>query len=139
MAVFDEQAVQLGESRHRRAWRTQSECSAGGLVQHPASDSENDAVAHLHVYKLASGAALAVHATQATAVQRMPTVEDLNFLPDMGRMNRNWRTGGSRSHSRCYPACFELALPLARSSGGGVRSAHRDRGDGSMCLRAGRH
>lgn len=92
MAVLDEQAMQFGESRHRRAWRTQSEGSAGDLVQHPGSDSDNDAAAHLYMYKLAVGATLAVHASQATAVQRVPAVEDLNFLPDMGRMNRNWRS-----------------------------------------------
>ena len=103
MAVLDEQAMQFGESRHRRAWRTQSEGSAGDLVQHPGSDSDNDAAAHLYMYKLAVGATLAVHASQATAVQRVPAVEDLNFLPDMGRMNRNWRcharTGSLRAPS----------------------------------------
>jgi hypothetical protein len=30
---------------------------------------------------------LAVMLTNAAAVKRMPTVVDLNFLPDMGRMN----------------------------------------------------
>lgn len=94
MAMFDEQAMQLGEGCHRRAWRTQSEGSAGRLVQHPSSDSDDDAMAHLHVYELATGAALAIHAAQAAAVQRMPAVEDLNLLPDMGRMNRNWRWDG---------------------------------------------
>jgi hypothetical protein len=94
MAVFDEQAVQLGESHHRRAWRTQSEGSTGGLVQHPASDRNDDTLADLYVYEFASGTALGVYPSQAPAVQRMPTVEDFNFLPDMGRMNRNWPTVG---------------------------------------------
>jgi hypothetical protein len=51
-------------------------------------------VADLYVNEFAGGAALDIHAAQSSAVQRMPTVEDLNFLPDMGRMNRNWRSPG---------------------------------------------
>lgn len=110
MAMLDEQAMQLGKSRHRRAWRTQREGSAGGLVQHPGGDSDNDAVAHLHVYELAGGATLAVHASHATAVQRMPAVEDLNFLPDMGRMNRNWHWAGRTGCSR--DRCGRASAPL---------------------------
>ena len=37
---------------------------------------------------LAVGAQLAVLAPQASPIQRVPAVEDLNFLPDMGRMTR---------------------------------------------------
>lgn len=109
VAVFDEQAVQLGESRHRRAWLTQSEGSAGGFVQHPASDGDSDAVAHLHGYELGVSAALAVQAAQTTAVQRMPAVEDLKFLSDMGRMNRNWRWDGRTGCSRA--ACLRHSGP----------------------------
>ena len=94
IAVFDQQPVQLGESRHRRTWWTQGEGRADGRVQHPTSDRNDDAVADLYVNEFAGGAALAIHAAQSSAVQRMPTVEDLNFLPDMGRMNRNWRWAG---------------------------------------------
>ena len=90
MAVFDQQAVQLGESRHRCARWTQGQGRADGRVQHPASDRDDDAVADLYVDEFTGGAALAIHAAQASAVQRMPTVEDLNLLPDMGTMNRNW-------------------------------------------------
>lgn len=110
MAVLDEQSMQLVESRHRCPWRTQSEGSAGDLVQHPGSDRDDDAVAHLHVYELAVGATLAIHAAHATAVQRMPAVEDLNFLPDMGRMNRNWPSAGTTG---CSPAaCARASVPL---------------------------
>lgn len=112
MAVLDEQSMQLGKSRRRRAWRTQSEGSAGGLVQHPGSDCDDYAVAHLHVYELAVGAALAIYAAQAVAVQRVPAVEDLNFLPDMGRMNRNWRSEGRIGCSR---AAFVQASVRPRS------------------------
>ncbi|MBP8275515.1 MAG: transposase [Propionivibrio sp.] len=62
---------------------------AAGLIAHTLTSHFVD---HLPYYRLETTgcAALAVHAAQASAVQRVPTVEDLNFLPDMGRMNRNW-------------------------------------------------
>src|SRR5574340_148807 len=91
IVVFDQQAVQFGESRRRRTWWPQGQSRADGRVQHPASDRDDDTGTDRYMYELTAGAALAIHAAQAPAVQRMPTVEDLNFLPDMGTMNRNWR------------------------------------------------
>jgi len=91
--VFDQQTVQFGESRHRHAWWAHGEGRADSRVQHPAGDRDDDAVADLYVDELTSGAALAIHAAQSSAVQRMPTVENFDFLPDMGRMNRNWQSG----------------------------------------------
>ena len=106
IAVFDQQAVQIGKSRHRRAWWTQGEGRADGRVQHPPSDRDDDAVADLYVDEFTGGAALAIQAAQSSAVQRMPTVEDFDFLPDMGRMNRNWRSGARTgcSPDHCVPA-----------------------------------
>ena len=37
---------------------------------------------------LAVGALLAVLASQASPIQRVPAIEDLNLLPDMGRMTQ---------------------------------------------------
>jgi hypothetical protein len=112
IAVFDQQAVQIGESRHRHAWWTQGQGRADGRVQHPASDRDDDAMTDLYVDEFAGGAALAIHAAQSSAVQRMPTVEDLNFLPDMGRMNRNWP---SDDRIGCSPAACARASGPRRS------------------------
>jgi len=71
----------------------QSEGSARGCVRHPAGDRDDSTVADLYVDEFTGCAALAIHAARSSPVQRVPTVEDLNFLPDMGRMNRNWRSG----------------------------------------------
>ena len=110
IAVYDQQAVQFGESLHRYARRTQGQDRADSSVQHPASDRDDDTVTDLYVDEFAGGAALAIHAAQSSAVQRMPTVEDLNFLPDMGRMNWNWRSGG---RTGCSPAaCVPASAPL---------------------------
>ena len=99
MAVCREHAVQFGERRHCHQRWPQRHSRARGFIQHPASNRQHDAGAHLDVDDLARSAALAVLPAQPSAVQGVPTVEDLNFLPDMGRMNTNWlweeRTGCS--------------------------------------------
>ena len=112
IAVFAQQAVQLGESRHRRTWWTQGEGRADGRVQHPTSDRDDDAVAYLYVDEFTGGAALAVHAAQSSAVQRMPAVEDLNLMIDMGTMNRNWPWA---ARIGCSPAACARASGPRRS------------------------
>jgi hypothetical protein len=109
MAVFDQQAVKFGESRHRRAWWTLGEGRADSRVQHPASDRDDDTVAGLYMYEFTGGATLAIHTTQPSAVERMPPIEDLNFLPDMGRMNRNWPSAGTTGCS--LAACVRASVP----------------------------
>jgi hypothetical protein len=110
MAVLDQQAVQIRERLQRCAWRTHGEGRARGCVQHPARHRDDNTVADLYVDKFTGGAALAVHARQSPAVQRVPTVEDLNFLPDMGRMNRNWPL---EEPTGCSPAaCARASGPL---------------------------
>ena len=107
--MLGQQAVQFTERLHRHAWGTEGHCSADGSVQHPPSDRQDDAVPHLHVNHLSSGAALAVHAPQSSAVQGVPTIEDLDFLPDMGRMNRNWRRD---ARTGCSPGrCWRASAP----------------------------
>ena len=106
IVVFDQQAVQFGQSLHRCARWAKGQCRADGSVQHPTGDRHDDTVTGLHVDKFAGGAALAIQPAQSSAVKRMPTVEDLDFLPDMGRMNRNWPSGG---RTGCSPAAFARA------------------------------
>jgi hypothetical protein len=110
IAVFDQQTVQFGESRHRHAWWTQGEGRADSRVQHPAGDRDDDAVADLYVDELTGSATLAIHAAQSSAVQRVPTVEDFDLLPDMGRMNRNWPSAGTTGCS--LAACVRASVPL---------------------------
>jgi hypothetical protein len=80
--------VQLGQRIHGCSRRTQFHASAGRGVQHPGSDHDHDAWFDFDVNNLAVGTLLAVLAPHATSIQRVPTVEDLNFLPDMGRMTQ---------------------------------------------------
>ena len=80
--------MQLGQRIHRCSRSTQLHTSAGRGVEHPGSDHDHDAWFDLDVNYLAVGTLLAVLAPDATSIQRVPAVEDLNFLPDMGRMTQ---------------------------------------------------
>ena len=83
-----QQQVQLGQRIHRCSRRAQLHASAGRGVQHPGSDYDHDAWFDFDVNDLAVGALLAVLAPHAPSIQRVPAVEDLNLLPDMGRMTQ---------------------------------------------------
>ena len=70
--------------------------SACDSVEHPGSDNDHDARANLDVDYFAVGALLAEFAPNAPPVQRMPAIEDFNFLTDMGRMTRRLRGAARR-------------------------------------------
>jgi hypothetical protein len=77
------QINQSGESNPRCA---QFHAGAGDPIQHPGRHRNNHVRGKLDVSDLTGGATLGVMATNSPAKQRMPTVLDLNFLSDMGRM-----------------------------------------------------
>lgn len=80
--------MQLTQCLHGSPRIAQFHASARRGAQHPGSDHDHDARLDLDVDYLAVGALLAELAPDATPIQRMPAVEDLNFLPDMGRMTQ---------------------------------------------------
>jgi hypothetical protein len=80
--------MQLGQCIHRCSRSTQFHASAGCGAEQPGRDHDHDARFDLDVNYLAVGALFAVLAPHAPPVQRVPAVEDLDFLPDMGRMTR---------------------------------------------------
>lgn len=80
--------MQVCKRVHRRARSAQLHVSASHCVQHPGGDHDHDAWSNLDVDDFAVGAQLAVFAPDATSVQRVPAIENFNFLPDMGRMTR---------------------------------------------------
>jgi hypothetical protein len=80
--------VQLGERRHRRSRCTEFHGRACGGIEHPYRHDDDDAGRCLDVNDFAVGSLFAVLAPYATPVQRVPAVEDLNFLRDMRRMTR---------------------------------------------------
>jgi hypothetical protein len=80
--------VQLCERRYRRSRCTEFHDRARGGVEHPCRHDDDDAGRRLDMNYLAVGSLFAVLPPNATPVQRMPAVEDLNFLRDMRRMTR---------------------------------------------------
>ena len=80
--------MQVGQRIHRCSRGAQFHACACNGVQHPGGDHDHGARCDLDMNDLAVGALLAVLATDTTPIQWMPAIEDLNFLPDMGRMTQ---------------------------------------------------
>lgn len=87
-SLLRQHQVQVCQRVHRCSWSAELHACACSGVQHPGGDHDHDAWCDLDVNDLAIGTLLAVLASDATSVQRVPTIEDFNFLPDMGRMTR---------------------------------------------------
>ena len=87
-SLLRQHPVQVCERLHRRSGRAQFHVCACSAIQHPGGDHDNDAWCDLDVHDLAVGSLLTVLALNAPSVQRVSTVEDFDFLPDMGRMTR---------------------------------------------------
>ena len=80
--------MQVCQRAYRCSRRTQFHACACDGVQHPGGDHDHGARCDLDMNDLAVGALFAVFAPDATSIQRVPAIEDFNFLPDMGRMTR---------------------------------------------------
>lgn len=59
---------------------------ARGSIQHPRRQGDNYAKGNLDMYDITAGTALDVLRPKPVSEQWMPRIEDLDFLPDMGRM-----------------------------------------------------
>ena len=83
-----QQQVQFCQRVQRSLWGAQLHVGASCGIEHPCGNHDHDVWSRLKVDYLAVGTLLAVLAPDATSIQRMPAIEDFNFLPDMGRMTR---------------------------------------------------
>jgi hypothetical protein len=84
--AFDQQAMQLNKRRYRDARHAELHPSTGNRIQHPCGHHRDHAGRRLDMDELAGNALLAVMSPDTTPIEGVPTVVDLNFLPDMGRM-----------------------------------------------------
>ena len=84
---FQEQSVQLSQGAYRNARRTDLHGRADAGVGHPRRQYRDNAWCNLDMEYTTIPTLLAVMQSQTTSVTRMPTVMDLNLLPDMGRMS----------------------------------------------------
>ncbi|MBH2019864.1 hypothetical protein [Polaromonas sp.] len=78
--------MQLGKRVNRCARSAQFHASASSLVKHPGSHDDDYTRVDLDVDHFACQPVLAVLPAQPATVERVPAVENLNLLPDMGRM-----------------------------------------------------
>jgi hypothetical protein len=78
--------MQVDQSPHRNARRTDLHASADDRVQHPRCEHCHYTGRRLNVENSTCAALLAAAQLDLTPVQGMPTVVDFYFLPDMGRM-----------------------------------------------------
>ena len=79
--------MQFPESVHREAWRAEGHSSTDTGVDHPLWQYRYCAGCHLDMDKPAARALFALLHPKSSAVKRVPTIVNINFLPDMGRMN----------------------------------------------------
>ena len=84
--ALDQQLMQLSQRRYGHARRAERHSGAGGRIEHPCRHHDDHAGRHLDMNDIAAGAPLDILASNAPPIERVPSVTDLNFLPDMGRM-----------------------------------------------------
>lgn len=83
---FDEQLMQISEGRDSDTWCTHLHARAGDRVQHPRRNNYDYAGRDLDMNHLAVGTPLPILPPHAAAKESVPPIENLNILPDMGRM-----------------------------------------------------
>lgn len=64
--------------------------NTGDGIQHPCREDRDHARYGLDVNYVAIGTSLLIWRADTTAMQRVPTVVDNYFLPDMGRITPQW-------------------------------------------------
>jgi hypothetical protein len=105
--AFDQQAMQLNKRRYRDARHADLHRSTGNRIQHPCGHHRDYAGRRLDMDKSAGDAPLAVMSPDTTPIEGVPTVIDLNFLPDMGRMTGRLPWAENRG---CSPAPTAAAI-----------------------------
>jgi len=86
-----QQALQVQQRGHGQPRITQLHACAGGTVQHPSRQDDNYTGGNLDVDDITAGSSLAVLLPKPAPIQWVPTIEDFDFLPDMGRMTPRCR------------------------------------------------
>lgn len=81
-----QQFMQIDEGAYRRARRTQFQACTRSSVEHPRRHHQDYPRSDLDVNNITCRSLFAVLPSKTTPIERMPAVEDFDFLPDMGRM-----------------------------------------------------
>lgn len=111
-SLLRQQPTQIAKCLQRDSRLAELHVGTRGGTEHPRGDDDDDAGLDLYVHDFAVDALLAVLPPDPTAVQRVPAIEDFNFLPDMGRMT--WRLPWEERHGSS-PAANSPANALPSS------------------------
>ena len=84
-----ELSTEISERVERTAWRPEGQCRASLALGHPRWDDGARSVGRRADEHDLAPAQLAVHDRELLPVVRVPTVVDLDGLPDTGRMERD--------------------------------------------------
>ena len=82
----NQQLMQGRERRQRNTRRADFVTGASDRVELPCRQDRDDARRQLDVHEIPRRAPLALDATRATPIERVPAIVDYDILPDMGRM-----------------------------------------------------
>jgi hypothetical protein len=79
--------MQIAQRRYGYPRVTKFHPHARDRIEHPARYRPDDACTRFNMDNAAATALFNISNLDTTAVQRMPTIMDFDFLPDMGRMS----------------------------------------------------
>jgi hypothetical protein len=99
--ALDQQVMQLNQRRYRDARRAEPHSGAGDGIEHPCRHHDDYTGRYRDVNDLAAGAPLNILASNATPIECVPAIADLDLLPDMGRMTGRLRLA---ARTGCSPA-----------------------------------
>src|SRR3981081_755463 len=91
--------MKIHKRLNRNVRRTDLHPCTSRPVKHPCRHDNRSARLSFDDDDVSAGALLTVIAPHRTAVECMPPVVNLYFLPDMGRITLRWRWGESRGSS----------------------------------------
>jgi hypothetical protein len=86
---IDKKLVQIAQGGYVDARLAENQSGTHRCIQHPSGNDPNLTVALVNMDDPTSATLLNISNLDATTIQRVPTIVDFNFLPDMGRMNGN--------------------------------------------------
>jgi hypothetical protein len=86
---IDKELVQIAQGGNVDARFAENQRGTPRDIQHPSGNDPNLTVARVNMDDPTSAAPLNISNLDATTIQRVPTIVDFDFLPDMGRMNGN--------------------------------------------------
>jgi hypothetical protein len=86
-SALQKKQTQIAKRVNRNARWAESHSSASNGVDHPMWQYRYDAGCHFDMDNRAARTLFAALHPQSSTIKRVPTIVNLNFLADMGRMN----------------------------------------------------